>query len=759
MAEGHLTPEAVDWHSKLLEAETKLLNEFHRWLRSAELFEIRAAIAYASRRVAAARPSPEPSIDVFLTCTPIELARFPWEAWEIGTDFAVTGTIRIVRTPATIQAESFHTRWHRRGRARILAILGDDTGLNFQTDRDAVRSLARMAEVTFVGWQPGQTAVEVKEHISRAIADERGWDVLFFAGHSNETATTGGELAIAPGVSISIRDITAHLTEAKQRGLQVAIFNSCNGLRIAESLISLGFSQVVVMREPIHNRVAQEFLVQFLCHLADHQDVHGSLLAACQFLRLKKNLTYPSAYLIPSLFCHPGAPLFRIMPFGWKQQLRHLLPTRWEAIALPICVILSVIPAVQQVLLHGRIGVQAVYRDMTGQVPAIATPPPVTVIQIDTESISRDGIAQIHPLDRNYLASLVHRLTALDASVIGIDVVFDTPQPGDVALGKAVQTAVVEQGTWFVFAALLDGTRELGVSAATQITTQGASLQGFIDADPSHVMMPLVDEDCRQTCPFAYLLALTQTARQELPAAALPHPQGQDNRDLNLRTQLLDAIASNIPHNPALTALWRSRLPLMSYWAYEIGRQHWLEPIIDFSIPSDRIYDRIPAWQLLNGAQPTEAGRLSQQIVMIAAGTDERTAIAPGQPDRIPAPPAIRYWQPQQHWLAGSEALAYMVHHLLTQRLLMPIPDLWMVGMATIIGKALAMRLQHQRLQHFWTPRQQIYYGSALATTTALYGLVGLQLYISAEILLPWFLPSVTVWMYVLPTLRRKPYG
>jgi hypothetical protein len=34
-----------------------------------------------------------------------------------------------------------------------LAILGDDTGLNFQADKQAVRSLCSIAEVEFVGWQ------------------------------------------------------------------------------------------------------------------------------------------------------------------------------------------------------------------------------------------------------------------------------------------------------------------------------------------------------------------------------------------------------------------------------------------------------------------------------------------------------------------------------------------------------------------------------------------------------------------------------
>lgn len=44
-ASGSVTTPPIDWHAKLVQAEAKLLSEFHHWLRSAELFEIRSIIA------------------------------------------------------------------------------------------------------------------------------------------------------------------------------------------------------------------------------------------------------------------------------------------------------------------------------------------------------------------------------------------------------------------------------------------------------------------------------------------------------------------------------------------------------------------------------------------------------------------------------------------------------------------------------------------------------------------------------------------
>lgn len=775
ISSGSLAPAVVDWHTKLVEAETKLLNEFHHWLRSAELFEIRSAIAHASRElVRSSRHNSCPSIQVFLTCTPIELARFPWEVWEIGSDFTTTGTIRLMRTPTNIRAEvGSSIRRQRQGRARILAILGDDTGLNFHADREAVKSLGRLADVQFVGWQPGQTATDVKEQISRAISDSQGWDILFFAGHSNETAVTGGELGIAPGVSMSIRDLTAQLETAKNRGLQVAIFNSCSGLDIAESLINLGFSQVLVMREPIHNRVAQEFLAQFLRNLAEHNDIHESLLATNSFLRLEKNLTYPSAYLVPSLFCHPGAESFCIPPFTWKRWLQKALPTRFEAIALTTCIALSLIPSVQTFLLDQRIWLQAVYRDLTGQLPP-ATRPPVTLVQVDEASVRRDKrIAVPTPINRDYLADLVNRLTSLNAHLIGIDYLLNRSPGNQVNLQQSLQAAVKQRKSWFVFGAPHNDF-ELGgifVDEKNAIAKQEWSLQGYVSGIHNRVALPYPDDDCRQICPFGYLLSLIQLAHQEIPNQI---PQPQLENQTNLQIQLADSIEQQSAQNSQLKSVWQSRLMPISSWSYEMFGQVWLEPLIDFSIPPDRVYTRIAAWRLLSQEKKTDLPQLASQVVLIGAGEYDDVGGAVGDKlDLYPVPAAVDYWRdrlPRHNPAAafpygnsentpaylpvftGAEVHAYTIHHLLTGRLLIPVPDLWMVGVAVLLGK----RVMYWQQQHQWTRKRRMWFSLNLVSASALYGLIGLQLYISASVLLPWVLPTIVIWTYVLPTLRKK---
>jgi CHASE2 domain-containing sensor protein len=757
-ASGSLS--TVDWHGKLVEAEAKLLSEFHRWLRSQELYEIRTEIARAVKRLAEQVPlQTKPSggsVDIFLTCHPIELERFPWEAWEIGREFTGTVTIRFVRTPSNIRAEAAPPRQRfRRGRTRILAILGDETGLNFQAERQALRSLVSVAEVQWLGWQPGKAIPELKAQIGEALVDEQGWDLLFFAGHSNETALTGGELALAPGTSLFVSEIAQQLQVAKARGLQFALFNSCNGLSLAASLIDLGLSQVAVMREPIHNQVAQAFLVRFLQVLAEYKDVSDALLAACQELK-KHNLTYPCTYLVPSLFCHPDSVLFRLEPSGLKQWLIQWLPARREAIALSSLVLLSLSPPLRDFLLEGRTFVQALYRHVTSQLPAEALPR-VLLVQIDEQSIQKAGIGDPHPMDRGYLASLIDKLSALDAKVIAIDYLLDRQQSDrDRFLAKSVRTAVEQKGIWFVFAAQLDKENEVGVAPETGIANLNWSLQGYTNALPKYVRLLNAQADCHRTCPFAYLLAVVGALNQTPSASDLPQPQLNSQNDF--RTQVFNYLNQERKRDDILLFLRQARLPPIASFSENFG-QLWLRPINDFSLPPDLVYDRLAAWQLLDAEAETLGGeRLARQIVLIASGGYEEAGVKQGA-DNFPVPWAVGYWRVQRNspasspdQLTGAEALAYMIHHLLAQRLVIPVPDLWLVGVAALLGKGATLVLRKQ-------DRQRQRWAIGLASATVAYGLVGLQVYISAAVLLPWVLPSAAFWIYVLPIFRRKYHG
>jgi CHASE2 domain-containing sensor protein len=720
---GSIASHSTDWQGKLVEAETRLLYEFHRWLRNEELYEIHTRIAEASR----AAGESEGCIDLFLTCTPIELARLPWEAWEIRSESATAPQIRIARVSANIRHESAsHQVKQKRRCPRILVILGNDPKLNFEKDWEAVKqSLNHLAEIPEpIGLKPSKSIEEFKTKISQAIADEQGWDVLIFAGHGNETQMTGGELGIAPGVWIRISEIAPQLAIARQRGLQFALFNSCWGLSVAESLIDLGLSQVAVMREPIHDRVAQKFLVEFLKGLASHKDVHESLIAACQYLKTEKNLTYPSAHLVPSLFRYPGSKLFRIEPPSWRRWLRQVLPKRYQAVVLAMLVLASWQLPIQQWLLQRRVLAQAIYRQATLRTQT-DKPTPTVLVEIDEQSLEKE--ARIRPIPRAYLAKLVDRLSG--AKVIGIDYLLYPPTDDDSRLAQSVENAA-KRGTLFVFGASQDRNTDKWRRAPDTIANPDWSLSGSMTVRGVHYAELISDP----TQPLSYLLA-------SVYQHCLDSSKALDRVGCSLKSVQLHSLSSPLP-SPRISPKFTT------YLGYNLG-QMWLHPIVDYSLPPNQIYTSISAKDLLERAT-ANALELSEKIILIVpnyatAGIDKE-----GE-DNWLAPVAIQHWHNNPHQvLTGGKYHAYLLHHFLRQRLVIPIPDLWMILLAALLGTGTVLLCQNRM------PKRPIGI-IVLVAGTAIYSLVSLEVYMSsAAILLPIVLPSVTVWIYVLPLLLQR---
>jgi CHASE2 domain-containing sensor protein len=684
----------IDWRARLVQAEAAFLAEFHYWLNGADLLEIRREITHAAPTT------------LYLRCDSPEVVKLPWESWQLGSEFGATQPIQIIRTAAALRA--VQAKSLRRDRHRILVILGDETGLNFEAERTALQQLTHHAEITVMGWQPQIQSADLLEQIRSAIADPGGWDVLFFAGHSNETTLTGGELGIAPNTSILISEIAPQLQTAQARGLQFAIFNSCSGLSIAESLINLGLSQVAVMREPIRDDVAKDFLIHFLRYLANYQTVQEATLSACQFLKLEQNLTYPSAYLIPSLFSHPQAKPFRFTPPGWKSYLKQWRPQRREAIALGLLAVVSSLLPVQSMLIDQRQFVQALYRQVTHQ-KGEAIAPPVLLVQVDEESLQKDGVTLIEQnLDRNYLAKIVDRVANLESSVIGIDYLLFRHQPsGDRSFAKSL-SAATQSGKQFVFAATQGvQSSEAWVTALPEFKSYGTSGDMDLLGDPAF---------------YVRLLGDTSAETEVLPLAhqivRLYNPMALDRRDAQLYFQPITEFSG---------------------WL----KQAWLHPLIDFSIPPSQVYNAMPSWKLLRAQdQPKSA------IVLIAPGGQLDAGIKPGE-DYFSAPLAFKFWQPNAtRVMSGGIVHAYLVQHLLTDRMILPIPDLWLVAIAAIAGKGTIVLLAQNRFSRR---------ARGWMIFPILYGLFSLQIYISFLILLPFLLPTLTYFIFVNPfTLRSN---
>ncbi|MFG6107274.1 CHASE2 domain-containing protein [Leptothoe sp. EHU-05/26/07-4] len=739
-AVGQVPVAQTDLRSQLGQAEVRLLTVFQSWLERRELIGIREQLNRRGEGL-------QRGVTLYITCAAKELRRLPWETWELARGFGQGPPMRITRLPANISVAANPPKKQRR-KARALVIIGDDSGLDFKQDLDAIDRLKTLVTIQKIGWQLGQKTNTLIDQVRDVIRDPEGWDMLFFFGHSNEMAELGGEIAIAPKTTISMRDLESDLTEAKRNGLQFALFNSCKGLDIADRLVALGLNQVAIMREPIHNEVAQYFLLQFLQQLSQYADVHTALQEATKALKAEKTMAYPSAYLVPSLFSHRGAQLFRLQPVGWQAKLTELWPSRKQGMALGAIAILSLLPPVRDRLMAGRLWTQAVARQITTQPLQADVSPPVLLVHVDETSIAKgipDGDA--NPINRAYLAKLLDRIVELDSQIIGIDYLLDRRQDENNArLTKTLEKAVNE-GNWLVLASDLLDKQEIGPSEG--LAHPAWSMQGLTKAPASwHLKALQIGQDCHSRCPFSYLLAITHAAR-ETPAGKSLTPSL--DRTNNLRKELFETLVKD-NNSQVLYQLLNYRLsPILSLSRWI--EQRWFHPILDFSMPLSHIYDRIPAHALLEEDIQDLSAQYDwqNQIVLIGSGGYNEAGIG-SESDYVPNPPAIQFWRDQTQDLSsrftGVEAHSYMIHHFLNQHWMIPIPVLWMVGIGTIVGamSALAMQRDQQLRRYRWL---------GLIGFSVGYGLFGIVVYGAASIVLPWLLPTATVWVYHIPGLQR----
>ncbi|NES22895.1 MAG: CHASE2 domain-containing protein, partial [Symploca sp. SIO3E6] len=395
---------------------------------------------------------------------------------------------------------------------------------------------------------------------------------------------------------------------------------------------------------------------------------------------------------------------------------------------------LSLMVPVQDLLLDTRTWVQAIYRHQTKPLPSEVSPP-VLLVTIDQESINQadaeiDGF-QTMPMDREYLAQLVTRLSELEAKVIGIDYFLTTQEPREEKLAQSIQAAVNKHNSWFVFAF----NKQNNWKVSDRIASLNWSLPGDANFFPWDVELP-GDETCSISCPFAYLLAVAKILNQQPPLTDIPQPQ----------------LASKFDFQQQVSSyLKKKQIPSLLSAYPPLG----LRSIIDFSLPPRQAYQRIPAWEFLSQPLPNPElqQQLQEQVVIIAAGGYEDAE------DSFSLPLAVGYWCdvyrresqtvcPRN--FTGGEAHAYMIHHLLSQHRLVLIPDFWLIVLAALIGKGTTLVLWEQPVKQ----RQQSI--TWLAFLTAAWGLVGLQVYLAALVAIPWFLPSVIFWTYILCSSQEK---
>ncbi|OLT61582.1 pentapeptide repeat-containing protein [Moorena bouillonii] len=234
-------------------------------------------------------------IRVLIQVEDIQLRRIPWHLWDIFDYYRYAEvalgelTYEKVKRPVSSMIKD---------RVRILAVLGNSDGINLEKDRELLEHLPN-TEITFLV-EPSRLELD------RALWDEKGWDILFFSGHSySQGDGKTGYICINQTDSLIISELKNALKASIERGLKIAIFNSCDGLGLAQSLTDLHIPQVIVMREPVPDLVAQEFLKGFLKSFSRGKSLYISVREAREQLQGLEN-DFPCASWLPVLFQNPA---------------------------------------------------------------------------------------------------------------------------------------------------------------------------------------------------------------------------------------------------------------------------------------------------------------------------------------------------------------------------------------------------------------------------------------------------------------------
>ncbi|EAW38489.1 ABC transporter substrate-binding protein [Lyngbya sp. PCC 8106] len=234
-------------------------------------------------------------VRIFIDTDSSQLRRLPWQEWDLFKR-------RFPQAEVSIRLQTSRTKIQpirQQNKVKVLAIIGKSDDINTQFDEEVIKALEQKnAQVTFLK-QP------TREELSQALREEKGYHLFIFAGHSSsrEDGTIGTiELNDSKQGSISIEDFKSSFRTAIKQGLQLAIFNSCDGLGLAHQLAELGLPRSIVMREPIPDKVAVKFLEYFFEDFTSNKSLFHSIhLSRERLIEYGFENDYPGVSWLPTL--------------------------------------------------------------------------------------------------------------------------------------------------------------------------------------------------------------------------------------------------------------------------------------------------------------------------------------------------------------------------------------------------------------------------------------------------------------------------
>ncbi|NJK47019.1 CHASE2 domain-containing protein [Candidatus Gracilibacteria bacterium] len=455
-------------------------------------------------------------IQVIIESEDEQLRRFPWHLWQFFRDYQKAEiALSLPEYERVTPSEKAPT-----GEVKILGLLGNSKNiegenLDIQTDKAIVEQL------------PGAKArflVEPNREIVHAQLWEQTWDIFFFAGHSGGVPSDSsfseerGKIYINQddrNNSLTVSELENALRQATQKGLQLAIFNSCDSLGLAWDLAQLNIPQTIAMREAVPDEVAQAFLRYFLKAFASGKSCHLAVREARERLQGLED-KFPCASWLPVICQNPTADTLTWRALrGTKQQF-----TLWRGMKTVLLASLAVTGAIVGTRSLGWMQASELkafdgLMRMRPQEESDERLLVITVGEPDIQYQDRMGMERTGSLSDLALEQLLEKLEPYQPSVIGVDIYHDFPYKPSLA-------AKLAKNKHFIAPC------EIGQTVTTPLTVAsppGISPKqtGFTDfpRDPDDVMrrqllLMTSSPSCNTSHSLSFRIALNYLAQKDI---------------------------------------------------------------------------------------------------------------------------------------------------------------------------------------------------------------------------------------------------
>jgi tetratricopeptide (TPR) repeat protein len=266
----------------------ELKSQFNEWLKTTEFLSVRERLLVKCINH---------EVRILIHTADRTLLSLPWHLWTLVEESPQTEVaLSFVNAESPSQSSQSSQRHFK-----ILAIIGDDTDIDVEVDKQLLKELADVQPDNFL-------VKETRELINDRLWEQK-WDILFFAGHSR-TEGNQGIIYINETDNLTINQLEYALRKAVSKGLKLAIFNSCDGMGLAHELQKWGVPQVIMMREPVPDHVAHKFLKNFLTHFMSGKSLYLSVREARQQLQGVEN-DHPCASWLPVICQNPATTSFQ----------------------------------------------------------------------------------------------------------------------------------------------------------------------------------------------------------------------------------------------------------------------------------------------------------------------------------------------------------------------------------------------------------------------------------------------------------------